>query len=117
MKRTLRVLFVSSYSVAFVLRDIKLLKKNFDVEVANFVGIKKHLIDTIRTILIVWNKLKTCDLAFIWFADFRAAVTICLSKFLKKKSILVIGGYEVANEPEISYGGVFNKKHLSLIHI
>ncbi|MBN2018288.1 MAG: glycosyltransferase [Candidatus Cloacimonetes bacterium] len=115
MKKTLRVLIVSSYSVAFVLRDIELLQQHFNVEVANFVGIKKTIRETLKTIIVIWKKLQSCDLSFIWFADFRAMITIMFSKLLKKKTILVVGGYEVANEPQISYGGAFSPKLKSKI--
>jgi len=99
------VLFVSSYSVAFILRDIELLKKHYNLLVANFVGVKKNLKDTLFTLIILWRKIQKADITFIWFADFRALVTIFLAKLLKKHSILIIGGYEVAKVPEISYGG------------
>jgi glycosyltransferase involved in cell wall biosynthesis len=44
------------------------------------------------------------DLSFIWFAGGHAARTIFFSKLFRKKTIVVVGGYEVANVPEIGYG-------------
>ncbi len=103
------ILFVSSYSAAFVLRDIALLQKHYKVLVANFVGIKKTIRDTLYTIVTLWKNFRKADLAFIWFADFRALATIILGKIFAKRTILVIGGYEVACEADISYGGAFAK--------
>ena len=117
-KRDITVCFVSSYSVAFVLRDIEIIKKNFTTRVANFIGIRKTLKDTFKTVRIILKNLRKSDVAFIWFADFRALLTVIFAKILKKKSILVIGGYEVAYVPEISYGGTLNtflKKKISWI--
>jgi len=117
-KRVPTVLFISSYSVAFVLRDIEILKKHFNLLVANFVGIKKTFYDTVVTIITIWKKLRKSDLSFIWFADLRALITIVLSKLLQKPTILVVGGYEVANVPEIYYGGAlrrFSRKKISFI--
>jgi len=117
-KRDITVCFVSSYSVAFVLRDIEIIKKYFTTRVANFIGIRKTLKDTIRTTGLILKNLRKSDVAFIWFADFRALVTVIFAKILKKKTIVVIGGYEVAHVPDISYGGTLNtflKKKISWI--
>lgn len=45
-----------------------------------------------------------CDLAVIWFAGGHAAATVLLAKLLGKKSIIVVGGFDVACIPEINYG-------------
>lgn len=103
------VLFVSSYSVAFILRDIALLKKHYNLLLANFVGVKKTITDFFKVITTVYRKFNKADLAFIWFADFRACVTVVIGKLLKKPTILIIGGYEVAKVPEISYGGALSR--------
>jgi glycosyltransferase involved in cell wall biosynthesis len=41
---------------------------------------------------------------FIWFADKHAYVSILLAKLLGRRSILVVGGYDVAKIPEKEYG-------------
>ena len=114
-KRDITVFFVSSYSVAFVLRDIKIIRKHFNIRVANFIGIKKTVLDVLKTIIIIWKNLRRSDIAFIWFADFRAFVTVLFAKILRKRTILVVGGYEVAYVPEISYGGTLGKYSRSKI--
>jgi len=50
------------------------------------------------------------DLSFIWFAGGHAARVVFLSKRFRKKSIVVVGGYEVAKVPEINYGLMLNPK-------
>ena len=45
-----------------------------------------------------------CDLAVMWFAGGHAAATVLLAKLLGKKSIIVVGGFDVACIPEINYG-------------
>ena len=49
-------------------------------------------------------------MSFIWFAGGHAARVVFLSKLFRKKSIVVVGGYEVANVPEINYGLMLNPK-------
>ena len=103
--RDITVFFVSSYSVAFVLRDIEIIRKHFNIRVANFIGIKKTVRDALKTIIIIWKNLRKSDIAFIWFADFRAFVTVLFAKILRKRTVLVVGGYEVAKLPQFAYGG------------
>ena len=50
------------------------------------------------------------DLTFSWFAGTHAFWAVRLSKIFKKKSIVVVGGYEVAKVPEIGYGAMLNSK-------
>ena len=47
---------------------------------------------------------------FIWFAGGHATRVVFLSKLFRKKSIVVVGGYEVAKVPEINYGLMLNPK-------
>ena len=41
---------------------------------------------------------------FCWFASVYAAVAVLAAKLLGKKSIVIIGGVDVANEPQFGYG-------------
>jgi len=47
----------------------------------------KFLIETIKGVL--WS-----DVTFSWFADVHAFVAVLLSKMFRRKSIVVVGGYE-----------------------
>ena len=64
----------------------------------------------IKNILCVIRYILRTDLSFIWFAGGHAARVVFLSKLFRKKSIVVVGGYEVANVPEINYGLMLNPK-------
>jgi glycosyltransferase involved in cell wall biosynthesis len=44
------------------------------------------------------------DIVFCWFASVYAAVAILCAKFLRKKSVVVIGGVDVAAERQYKYG-------------
>ncbi|WP_175550000.1 glycosyltransferase family 4 protein [Mariniphaga anaerophila] len=49
------------------------------------------------------------DAVFIWFADLHSFLPVLFAKVLKKKSIVVIGGYDVARIPEQNYGVFSNR--------
>ncbi len=43
-------------------------------------------------------------MTFTWFASVYAAVIVCFARLLGKKSLVVVGGVDVAKLPEIGYG-------------
>jgi glycosyltransferase involved in cell wall biosynthesis len=45
-----------------------------------------------------------CDLVFGWFASWHTFFPITLAWLLRKPSVLVIGGFDSANMPDIGYG-------------
>jgi len=47
-----------------------------------------------------------CDLLFGWFASWHTFFPVLLAQRQRKPSILVVGGYDVANLPEIGYGSM-----------
>jgi glycosyltransferase involved in cell wall biosynthesis len=77
-------------------QDYKLLEKHFDVEAVRFSGIKSGF-----TIL---NAVKRNDIVFSWFADVWSFVAVVAAKVFKKKSVVVVGGYDVECIKEIGYG-------------
>ena len=91
-----KILFVCPYFSSFIQNDLDLLKKHFDVKIEHYTGLR-----SIPKILkgVLWS-----DITFSWFADTHAFWAVLLSKIFRKKSIVVVGGFEVANVPEINYG-------------
>lgn len=80
---------------SFVKQDLKILQYHYDVKAVQWTwtGVLTLIKDVYKT-----------DLCFIWFADIHAACTVLFSKLFGKRSIVVVGGYDVANVPEIDYG-------------
>lgn len=103
MNKKIKVLFVYWSPSTFIQRDLNILRKHFEVRVLGRANIKSP---------IFWLKAFTgslwADVTFSWFASPPALVIVLLSKIFRTKSIVVVGGYEVANEPEIGYGGMLN---------
>lgn len=91
-----KILFICPYFSSFIQKDLDLLRRHFDVKVGHYTSIV-----SIPKILkgVLWS-----DVTFSWFADTHAFWAVLFSKMCKKKSIVVVGGFEVANVPEINYG-------------
>ncbi len=76
----------------FIQNDLDILRRFFDVRVAHYQGkkrLREFLIETLKDVL--WS-----NLSFSWFADVHAFAAVLFSKIFRKKSIVVVGGYEVA---------------------
>lgn len=104
MDKKIKILFVKNITRSFTEKDIDILRKHFDVRVVDFVLSRKNLKATLKTPLNMIMEVIWADVTFSWFADLHAAFAVLFSKVFRKKSIVVAGGYDVANEPSISYG-------------
>jgi glycosyltransferase involved in cell wall biosynthesis len=51
-----------------------------------------------------WNGIRHADLVFCWFASWNALWALLGAKAMGKRSILVVGGYDLASLPEAGYG-------------
>ena len=99
IERTIKILFVYTDLSSFVKTDLEILERHFDVKPVQWTRTR----DIKNMLRIIWHILRT-DLSFTWFAGGHAARVVFLSKLFGKKSIVVVGGFEVANVPEINYG-------------
>lgn len=93
----MRIAFVyyASFS-SFIKRDYEIICKAHEVEEVNF----SCPGDAVK----LMKAVAKCDLALIWFAGGHAFVAVLLSKLLRKKSMIIVGGFDVARVPEIDYG-------------
>lgn len=102
-----KLCFVGNLSQSFVKNDYDILSKNFNVEVVDF---PRGKIGWFGYLSKVKNVVKSSDLIFCWFACFPSALAIYYAKKYNKKSVVVVGGYDVACVPEIKYGAFSNLK-------
>jgi len=103
----MKICFVRNLSLVFVKRDYEILKKHFDVEL---IKIPKTKIEWLKYPFTIANQVKQIDAVFCWFAGWHSAIPVHFAKKYKKKSIVVAGGYDVVNLPEINYGAFTNLK-------
>jgi glycosyltransferase involved in cell wall biosynthesis len=92
------------------MQDLCILKKHFTV--------KTLKIDTFlmprpgRDLSVFFHLIKEIlwsDVVYSWFANLNAFFIVLICIFLHKKSIIVIGGYEVAYTPKINYGALLSR--------
>lgn len=86
----------SSWIPSFIEQDFKILSKYYNCGLLNFRG----LTDFYKILKLIILS----DICFSWFASGHSFIAVVLSKLFKKKSVVVAGGYDVADSPEINYG-------------
>jgi len=92
----MKVAFVYYSFSSFIKSDYEVLSKHFGVNRVNY--------RKIRDVFKIAKVVLKSDISFSWFADGWAFFAVIFSKVFRKKSIVVVGGYDVACEPEIKYG-------------
>lgn len=93
----LKVLFIHNKPFRFVRQDLDALRGRFSV-------VEKHLTAHHLEPMSVWNAVVAADVVFAWFASWHSFLPMLYARVLGKASVLVIGGYDIANIPEIKYG-------------
>lgn len=91
-----KIAFICYSDSAFVEQDYALLSKHFLVTKVKY--------NAILDVFKIAKAVRRSDISFSWFADGWAFFAVLSSKLFRKKSVIVVGGYEVACEPEICYG-------------
>ena len=91
------ILFVHNHAAHFVRLDLEELRKRYQVT-------ELHLRSRRLNPFAIWREVKRHDLVFGWFASWHTWLPLEFAKRLGKPAVLVIGGYDLANMPEIGYG-------------
>lgn len=81
---------------SFVRQDNEILSKIGEVERINY----RSPVDILK----MAASISKSDVSFSWFASGHAFIAVLLSKLLRKKSVVVAGGFDVACVPEENYG-------------
>jgi len=92
-----KILFIHNALTEFVRLDLEELRKHFNVT-ERFEG--SRALNPFQ----LWRQVKDHDLVFGWFASWHTVLPMQFAKLAGKPSVLVIGGYDVANMPAIGYG-------------
>ncbi|MBC7107281.1 MAG: glycosyltransferase family 4 protein [Methanomassiliicoccales archaeon] len=105
-----KVLFVRPKASRFTEIDRRIFEKYYETETIDFGFLKEDPLKFLINHLRVIDGVISSDIVVIWFADFHALSAILFSKISGKKTVLIVGGYEVARIPELGYGGALNFK-------
>jgi glycosyltransferase involved in cell wall biosynthesis len=92
-----RVLFVHSRKASFVAIDREILAERYEVEDLYQPGRWPNPLAVVRGVL-------RADLVFGWFASWHTFFPVTLAALLRKPSVMIIGGFDTANMPDIGYG-------------
>jgi glycosyltransferase involved in cell wall biosynthesis len=92
-----RILYAHSRKASFVEIDREILAERYEVDDLYQPGRLPHPLELVRGVL-------RADLVFGWFASWHTFFPITLAWLLRKPSVMVIGGFDTANMPEIGYG-------------
>ena len=94
---TRNILLVHNSAAQFVRQDLDTLRRSHRVT-EYFLGSRR--MNPLR----IWQQVRAHDLVFGWFASWHTFLPMLFSRILNKPSILIVGGYDVANMPQIGYG-------------
>ncbi len=91
-----KILFTATFSTSFIQSDVELLQNNFQTSVIMNSGFS--------ALLQFIQNISSHEITFSWFASVYSSTLIWLTKLYNKKSILILGGVDVAKIPELNYG-------------
>ena len=96
MNKKVQILFTASFTTSFIREDLAFLRTQYTV--------KEIISSGIVFFGRFYSELPLSDITFSWFASIYSSFLVLLTKFFKKKSIIILGGADVANIPELNYG-------------
>lgn len=92
-----RILFVHSRRASFIELDRRLLDERYEVRDLYQPGRWANPLPVLRAV-------RDCDLVLGWWAHWHTLWPITLAWLMRKPSVLIVGGFDTANLPEIGYG-------------
>ena len=96
-----KVLLVSPAELSFTQTDLKLLRKHFQVRTVYVTLTGQHPRELLAMLLNMTSGILWADVTLSWFASWHSLWAVWLSRLVRKKSIVIAGGSEVANVSEI----------------
>jgi glycosyltransferase involved in cell wall biosynthesis len=92
-----RVLLAYSRPARFVTIDRDLLAERYEI-------VEYAQPRPLPRLLAAWRGVRAADVVVCWFASWNAPAPLLLARLLRRPSILIVGGFDTANMPEIDYG-------------
>jgi glycosyltransferase involved in cell wall biosynthesis len=92
-----RILYVHNSKASFVAIDREILAERYEIEDLYQPGRWPNPVEVVRGVL-------RADVVFGWFASWHTFFPITLAWLLRKPSVMIVGGFDTANMPDIGYG-------------
>jgi len=104
------LLFIKNFNSTFVLNDEVILRHHFKVKsIECRIGSGlKTIYNQVRVLFWLLKNIRNSRYIYIWFADYHSFLPVLFGKIFEKRSVLVLGGYDVTYLPEIKYGSFSN---------
>jgi glycosyltransferase involved in cell wall biosynthesis len=96
-------------------QDEALLGKHYDVRTLDMYRMPRGPFHALRFMARLKLGLIWADVSVSWFADKHAYAASRLARVLRAKTVVIVGGYEVAKELTIGYGGLLDPKEASTV--
>ncbi len=96
----MKIYFLYTGELSFIRRDLQILSSAHEVRAEFNRG---------RAIRNLWKNLRGIlwsDLVFCWFASIHYLPSAIMARLFRRRFVVVAGGYDVANLPEIAYGNM-----------
>ncbi|WP_159522063.1 glycosyltransferase family 4 protein [Sunxiuqinia indica] len=109
-----RVLLIYSNYSSFVKSDYEILSEKYQVDRYKFrprKGLFPFLFQFLKQFVHLLINGWKYDVFFIWFADYHSFLPTLFAHLSRKKSIIIVGGFDAVSIPEIEFG-VFYKNNL-----
>ncbi len=106
MMGDVKVLFVYPDLSTFIRRDLEILRKYFHVRAVGWEG----GLGMLRSTLEILRGVRWSDVSVTWFASIYGAVAVLFSRLFDRRSVIVVGGYDVAKVPQLNYGAFTKPK-------
>jgi len=100
-EKKVRILFVYSGLPSFVRSDLNILEKWFYVK-------KMKVIMSPLVVLRLLKGILWADVVYTWFIKLNTFFAVLFCMVLRKKCVIVTGGFDVAYVPEINYGALLS---------
>jgi glycosyltransferase involved in cell wall biosynthesis len=92
----MNILLISAFDAPFIQDDLALLGKNYTV--------RKQIGHGFRAAIKIVLRVVTADVVYCWFASTYAFIGVLMAHLLNKKSIVIVGGVDVASDEKLGYG-------------
>lgn len=93
----MRILLVHNRLTSFVRLDLECLRQGHEV---TELCLRSRRLNPIG----IWRQVEAHDVVFGWFASWHTFLPVLFARCMRKPSVLVIGGYDLAKLPSIGYG-------------
>ncbi|MEI7829268.1 MAG: glycosyltransferase family 4 protein [Prolixibacteraceae bacterium] len=101
------ILFVYTSFSSFVKNDYETLNANHLVAKYHFApvkGILRNVLEILKQLLYLLIHGWKYDIFFCWFSDYHSFLPVLFAKITGKKSVIIIGGYDVCRIRKLNYG-------------